>query len=310
MEGAGAVGYPPRRDGPADPDNDLTKPAYPASPYASPSPGTPYPPATWHAAPPPPPTPQRPRRRHPWRRLAAILAILAACLIVLAVIAPKHRTTTAQTIATTAHHPTVTATTRPTATATPTPSFAAPLLDDTVAITDDNAPSLGNMDIFGDSYSAEALRAVQLVPGMPITFNGITFTWPAAAPGSATAMHVHGQHLPVQATGTFATLAFLGASYFGNAQAALTLQYADGSVQHATLGFTDWTLSLGFGTTQYSNAIAANTPYHNNGTGQVQQKVYVFEAEITLPPGKTLARIDFPPNTTSGQMLIFAIAAK
>lgn len=236
-----------------------------------------------------------------------ILGMLAACLIILAIIAPKHRTTTGQPT-TTARHLTPTATPRPTA--TPTPTFAASLFDDTVAISDDSAPALGNMDIFGDSFSAEALRAVKLAPGTPFTFNGVRFIWPAAAPGSATAMHVHGQQLPVQATSTFSTLAFLGASYYGNAQAALTLHYTDGSAQQVSLGITDWTLSLGFGTVQFGNAVAATMPYHNNGAGQVQQKVYIFEAEIPLQRGKILARIDFPANTSSGQMLIFTISAK
>jgi hypothetical protein len=300
------VGYPPRWNGPADADNDLTKPAYPASPDAPLPPGTPYPPAPWHGAPPPPPVPQRPRRRrrHPVRRLATILGILAACLIGLAIIAPKHHTTTGQTAPTTAQHQTAT----PRPTATPAPTFAAPLLDNVVAISDDSAPALGNLDFFGDSYSAEALRAVHLTPGAAFTSNGVTFTWPTAAPGSADAMQVQGQQIAVQATGAFATLAFLGESHFGGAQATLTLHYTDGSMQHASLGMTDWTLP--FGAIQYNNGIAATMPYHNNGKGQVQQKVYIYYAEIHVLPDKILTRIDFPVITSLGQMQIFAIAAK
>lgn len=53
-------------------------------------------------------------------------------------------------------------------------------------MTKESDPAPGDFDSTGDSYSADALAKVGVSPGSTVTANGLSFTWPASAPGTPT----------------------------------------------------------------------------------------------------------------------------
>jgi len=260
--------------------------------------GSPYPPV-WEVAPPPPPEPPlRPRRRRVIRNVA--LAGIAACVALGALVALRHRGNPTGTRSATATF---------TATSTPTASFSATLPFNNAGISDDSAPQTANFDGLGNSYSAEALNAVGLVPGKPCVFDGVTFIWPDAAPGANDNMQVNGQTVAVRANASFSTLAFLGAAQAFNTQFTITVVYSDGSKQSAQIGFTNWTLPFGF--LQYGDATVAVMHYRNTKSkSKASQDVYVFYVDVTLQPGKIVKSIQFPTTGFLNQVHIFSMGAK
>ena len=111
-----------------------------------------------------------------------------------------------------------------------------------VAISDDQNPVAGNFDTQGNSYSAQALSNLGLLPGLSVTTNDITYSWPNVASGSAENYQAAGQVLPVPPISDAASVGFLGASTNGNTSGTATLTFTDSSTQTFTLGLTDWTL--------------------------------------------------------------------
>ncbi len=187
----------------------------------------------------------------------------------------------------------------------PYPSLAAAF--DNPAITDDSNPTAGNLDGAGRSYSAQALAAAGLIPGGSVTHDGVTFTWPAAQPGTADNVVAGGQTIKLSGSGT--TLGFLGTGNNGTATGTGTITYTDGSTQPFTLSLADWWANAAAG----GGDILATMPYINNQSGsKVTRKVSVYSASAPLQQGKTVAYVTLPDlsqGAASGQiaMHIFAL---
>jgi hypothetical protein len=261
---------------------------------------SPYPPVWDVVAPPPPELPARPRRRHIVRNVALAGVLVCAVLGALAAIQRGPNG-----IGTQSAPPTFS----PTATSTPAASFSATLPYNNVGISDDAAPQTANFDGLGNSYSAEALSAVGLVPGKPVVFNGVRFVWPAAAPGTNDDMQVNGQTIPVRANVPFSTLAFLGAAQALNTQFTITIVYTDGTKQSAQIGLTNWTLP--FGLLQFSDATVAVMHYRNTKSkSKASQDVYVFYVDVPLQSGKIMKSIQFPQTGFFSQVHIFSMGVK
>ena len=180
---------------------------------------------------------------------------------------------------------------------------------DNPGISDDADPAAGNLEGSGTSYSAQALAAASpaVTPGAAIAHGGLTFTWPATAPGTAGNVVASGQTIAVSGSG--AKLGFLGSGNFGAATGTGTITYTDGSTQSFTLGFADW----------WSNAAVAggdiltSTAYHSGPGGRLNQPVSVYYYAVPLQPGKTVRYVTLPdisPGTKLGAttMHIFAVA--
>jgi len=175
-------------------------------------------------------------------------------------------------------------------------------------ISDDAAPSQANLDGVGYSYSAQALQAAGFGQGQSVTVNGVTFQWPAAAPGTADNVTAQGQTISVGAPTGGTTLAVLGAATNGPSTGTGTITYGDGSTQSFTLSLPDWTLNAGGGQLAPGGAqLAATMPYRNGNGGKQTLQTDVFYAAITLQAGKAVASVTLPAAPTQGQLHVFAM---
>ncbi len=189
-------------------------------------------------------------------------------------------------------------------TGTTTPPTTVPY--NNTGISDDSQPSAGNFD-GANSYSAQALKQVNITSGGAVAFNGVNFTWPTAV-GSPDDYTANGQMLTVNPVSGATKLAFLGAASGGASSGTATITYTDGTTQNFTLGFSDWTLGGGGGSPSFGNQIAATTAYRNTPTGQQSDKPNVFYTDVTLQSGKTIQSVTLPSQTTGGQLHVFAFA--
>lgn len=179
-----------------------------------------------------------------------------------------------------------------------------------VGITDDSAVGPGNLDDYGDSYSAQALAAAGLTPGGTVTDRGLSYTWPDLAAGVKDNMQAAGQGVAVPgATAGAAALGFLAAATNGPSTSQVALAYTDGSTAAATLSCSDWTLNGGSASPVTGNDIVATMPYRNAKAsgGQQQLKTYVFAAQVPLDTTRTLAKFAVTA-PGSGTISIFALA--
>ncbi len=166
-----------------------------------------------------------------------------------------------------------------------------------------------NYDGVGDSFSAEALAAgtpTALTPGAQVTTGGTTFTWPAAASGTADNVVAAGQTVELSGTGT--DLGFLASSQNGTATGTVTVNYADGTSQSFNLNVADW----------YANSPAVGDKlltttsswnFQNNPLGP--HPVSVYFASVPLQSGKRVTSVTLPTLTGAGgttAMHIFAMA--
>jgi beta-glucosidase len=179
---------------------------------------------------------------------------------------------------------------------------------DNPGISDDANPGAGNLDGGGNSYSAQALAAASpsVTPGATIAHDGLTFTWPSAAPGTDGNVVAGGQTFAVSGSGT--TLGFLGTGDYGTASGTGTITYTDGSTQSFTLGFADW----------WSNAavsggdILTSATYINGPGGRQNQRVSVYYYGVPLQAGKTVQYVTLPnisqgANVGATAMHVFAV---
>ncbi len=173
------------------------------------------------------------------------------------------------------------------------------------AITDDTNTAPGNLDGGGQSLSAQALAAAGLTPGEALTHDGIPFTWPAAASGTADNVVAVGQTITLSGAGS--TLGFLGTGDYGTASGTGTITYTDGTTQQYNVSFSDW----------YSNSaqpggdILASPSYINDQSGKNNQEVSIYYAGVPLQAGKTVKYLTLPDvgPATSGATAMHIFAA-
>jgi beta-glucosidase len=115
-------------------------------------------------------------------------------------------------------------------------SFAAAA--DTIAVSDDSNPALGNLDGAGNSFSAQRLAALGITPGGPVTVDGATLTFPPQAPGTPDAIAAAGQTLSLTGTGHKITL--LTTANNGEVQGLLQVNFSDGTNQQVLVDVNDW----------------------------------------------------------------------
>ncbi len=129
-------------------------------------------------------------------------------------------------------------------TANPPPNPTAPVGEsfaaaaDTIAVSDDSNPALGNLDGAGNSFSAQRLAALGIVPGGPVTVDAATLTFPPQAPGTPDAVASAGQTLSLTGTGHKITL--LTTADDGEVQGLLQVNYSDGTNQQFLIDVNDW----------------------------------------------------------------------
>lgn len=244
---------------------------------------------------------ERAGRRRPLTWAAAVLgtAAVAAVAAIAVHLALSHHAAGNRSGA--AAHPSRTAS------RTPAPLPELPSFLDNTGISDDSDPAAGNLDGAGSSFSAEALAAAHLTPGAAVSHDGLNFTWPNVAPGSADNVVADGQTIGLPGTGQ--TLGILGTSDYGTATGTGTITYADGSTQRFTVSFPDW----------WSNAsppngdVLATLPYLNTANGKEGQADSIYYVGVPLAPGKAVRSVTLPKVSQkavqgSPAMHIFAVS--
>ncbi|MFL6054229.1 MAG: hypothetical protein ACJ72W_15105 [Actinoallomurus sp.] len=187
------------------------------------------------------------------------------------------------------------------------PGSILPYADDP-GISDDAAPQKADFNDYGGSYSAQALTATGLVPGRPVTFQGVHFTWPDAGPAELDNVVAHGQRIPVPgAERGDTTLGILGAALGGNGSGTAVVTYTDGSTQKVTLSLSDWTLRGGSIAPAPGDQVAAVMPYRNYPNGPDHAKPYIFFTSAPLDPAKTVATLTLPADSLDQDLHVFAI---
>jgi hypothetical protein len=177
-----------------------------------------------------------------------------------------------------------------------------------VGVTSDTSTASGNFDGYGGSYSAQALQAAGIAQGGTVLAGGVTFQWPGNAPGQATDVLAHGQTVTLATPVAGTALAFLGAAAHHEVLSSLTITFADGSTQTASLGFSDWTLNNGASRIDYGNQIVASLPYRNQSNGQrASGATYVYLQQIPLQSSKQIVNVTLP-SPSSGLLHISAMS--
>lgn len=166
-------------------------------------------------------------------------------------------------------------------------SFAAAF--NIVATTDDATPAAGTFTDSGRSYSAQALAAEGITPGATVTHDGSDFSWPAAAPGELNAVFADGQTFRLSGRGS--TLAFAGASAYGDHSGDGVVYYTDGTAQPFTLSLPDWFHA------DSGDPIAVMS-YSNSGGGRFSEDAAVFYDAVPLDSTKTVGAVRLPDSGT------------
>ncbi len=178
---------------------------------------------------------------------------------------------------------------------------------DNPGITNDSDTTPGNFDGGGESYSEQSLQADGLTPGATVNHDGLTFTWPSAAPGTPDNLVASGQTIELSGVGK--TLGLLGTGDYGTATGTGTITYTDGTQQSFALSFSDWYAN----SAQPGGDVLDTFPYHNTQTGKGSNSVSIYYQAIPLKASKQVAYVTLPDVSqgvalNQAAMHIFAIA--
>jgi hypothetical protein len=176
-----------------------------------------------------------------------------------------------------------------------------------VGITADNNTGPGNYDGNGSTFSETALTNAGAGPGAQISSNGVTYTIPNVAAGTADNTVAEGQ--TINLSGSAADLGFLVSSSYGPASGQGTITYTDGSTQTYSLNVPDW-FSTG---APSGGAVAVNSAYLNTqGNTTDAHTADLFSINVALTSGKTVASVTLPPGSAlasgTAALHVFALA--
>lgn len=180
-----------------------------------------------------------------------------------------------------------------------------------VGTSNDSDTLFANYDGGGYSYSIEALEAANVYAGQPLTFNGMTFTWPTSYSVIPDNYQSAGQIILVTPVAGATTLGFLGSATNGGtagSSGTATITYTDGSKQTFTLGFADWATAVNH--LPFGDQVVATMTYRNTSSGQQTLTNYVFYMDASLQAGKTIRSVTLPTTVSQGALHIFALSTK
>ena len=156
---------------------------------------------------------------------------------------------------------------------------------DNVGITAPSAPSLGNFDGTGDSFSATGLASDALVPGAGLLHDGLDLDWPDVAPGAPDNVVADGQTVDISGQGS--VLGIVGASAYGSASGPFTVTYTDGTSTTAPVTLADWVDEL---PASGSDFLATTGGWDPGGSIPVS----LSYAAIPIDPTKAVASVTLP----------------
>ena len=170
----------------------------------------------------------------------------------------------------------------------------------------DSAPTQGNFDGAGHSYSAQALALSGVTLNKTFVYDGINFLWPNPPIGRANNYAAAGQVLPLSPVANATTLGFIGAASNGPAVGNAVVTYTDNTTLVFPLGMSDWTQA----NPAYGNHIVTSTTYLNARTGRLNIKIHVFYASVAVDSAKTIRSVKLPTSVSRGQLHIFSVGTR
>lgn len=173
----------------------------------------------------------------------------------------------------------------------------------------DGAAAAADLDGVGWSLSAQALAEAGVMPGGTVTVDGLTFRWPAAAPGRPDNVDADGQEVRLPARPGSRRLGFLALATHGPWAGRATLHYADGRTQSIALSFPDWTLNGGEEVLPAGTRVAVRMPRRNSQDGEgTQVETMVFASIVPLQPEASVKSVTLPARADQGALHVFAVA--
>ncbi|WP_405406772.1 NEW3 domain-containing protein [Streptomyces sp. NBC_01104] len=162
-----------------------------------------------------------------------------------------------------------------------------------VAITDESAPTAGNYDGEGNTFSAQRLASAGLTPGAKVDALGATLTWPDVPAGTKDNVSSSGQAVSLAGKGS--GLVFLGSGVGSGATGTATVFYTDGTSASGSFGFPNWSFDPAdaHGATLVRSTDGRNRP---DGYGNATVKYRVFANSVPLDPSRTVDFVVLPAN--------------
>ena len=170
----------------------------------------------------------------------------------------------------------------------------------------DNAPTQGNFDGGGRSYSAQALALSGVTLNKTFVYDGINFLWPNSPVGKANNYVAAGQVLPLSPVANATTLGFIGAASNGQSVGNAIVTYTDATTTIFPLGMSDWTqVNPAFG-----NRVVTSTTYRNSKTGRLNAKNFLFYASVAVDSTRVIQSVTLPSSVHGGQLHIFSVGTR
>lgn len=158
-----------------------------------------------------------------------------------------------------------------------------------ISADDDTLP--GNFDGNNSSFSQTALDNDGASPGASVDIQGLDYTFPAAAAGTADNTVSNGQVIAL--SGEHSEFGLLLADDYGSTQATATVYYTDGTEQQINIVGQDWLANTPPGGA--NSTIGLTMPYLNRpGNTTNGSTVYIFSEEFALDSAKTLYAVRLP----------------
>jgi len=167
----------------------------------------------------------------------------------------------------------------------------------TIGITNDSAPTLGNLDGSGYSYSAQAIGSESLdIGGVPFTLGPFTNS-------TNNVVSSLGQTI-ILPPGKYSTLYLLGCGVqYDQTNLPFTVYYSNGTASNYTVSMSNW------GANDESNIIAMTTSYRNGPSGQQAAAMNIFEYPLTLNNNATAVSLCLPPQTQAKILAVTLVPA-
>jgi hypothetical protein len=188
-----------------------------------------------------------------------------------------------------------------------------------IAVTDDNDPELGDVDGQLSSYSLQNLAAAGAVPGASVSADGFHFTWPDVRASNLNNVLATGQTIALQAARHTAQLGLLVTGTYAPAAgitATGTVTYTDGTTSPYTITVPDWTSGqISSGPGADATVAIAGTQANGDGKAAVTRTADVYAVSIPTDATRQIASITLPDlpgyiaNKATG-LHVFAVAAQ
>ena len=168
-------------------------------------------------------------------------------------------------------------------------------------ITSASAPTAGDFDGYGNTFSAEKLAEAGAGKGAQVEVLGAKLQMPSVEPGTPDNVASGGQAVRVPGQGQKLVLLGSGSNY--GATGTVTVYYTDGTAATGSIGFPNWSFQEA---DAHGALLAISTDGRNrpNGYGDSAYQYRLFAHSVQLDPKKTVDFVILPGNAA---LHVFAV---